>query len=111
MRIPGTVWIGLAFGAALVSAWALAQLVGLQFSWMSDRAPTEALAHPVSTAPTRDLTGGRYWNDPSVDPALLERAFAPAPRVLPPEAQPKASAIVPPQKALQELQAQGAVAY
>lgn len=53
-----------------------------------------------------------YWQDPSVDPDILARAFARPPRSLPPEARPEASAIEPSEREWRRLQREDkAVAY
>lgn len=77
----------------------------------SPRASTAA--GPIAPPDIRTAPGGaRYWNDPSLDPKVLERAFAPPSKPLPPEARPTASAIIPPAQEWRQLkQDEAAVAY
>lgn len=65
---------------------------------------------PVAAGPG----GARGWQDPSVDPAALARAFRapPPPDFLPPEARPRPPEIHPPARAWRELEREErAVAY
>ena len=59
---------------------------------------------PIAPPEIRTSPGGaRYWNDPSVDPKALERAYASPQRPLPAQARPKPSAIVPPKEAEDQM--------
>ena len=75
--------------------------------------PRALAAGPIAPPDIRTAPGGaRYWNDPSLDPKVLERAFAPPSRPLPPEARPTASAIIPPEREWRQLKRdEAAVAY
>ena len=116
MEMRGVVWLGL--GGLLGGALGLAA-IGLGSRGLltprSDGA-VPVMASPRRAGPGRALahdaqTPAGYWRDPSVDPKLLERAFAPPPHV-PPEARPKPPAIMPSEREWHRLQRDdSAVAY
>jgi hypothetical protein len=112
MRLRSLGLIALVGALVAVAIVVLIQLVGTPLVAPPD-APVAVVPLPgVAVVPAGpDPTGGMHWNDPSVDPELLRRAFAPPPTNLPPEALPRASSIHPPREALKRLQSKGAVAY
>ncbi len=109
MRLPpAVIWI-VTIGLGLaISIWSVAQLI------MTPVIPRTGgpSAHPASTTvPTSPPQSAIPWKDPSIDPKVLEKAFAP-PLPLPPEARPKPSAIIPPEREWRRIQRQDdAVAY
>jgi hypothetical protein len=76
---------------------------------LSSLLPRAPAAGPIAPPEMRTAPGGaRYWNDPSIDPKLLERAFAPPSKPLPPEDRPTASAIIPSAEEWRQLERDGA---
>jgi hypothetical protein len=131
MQVPRAVWLGSIGCAMVVSSFLMfprmqhpptsmslrtpvngAAASGPSFSETSSRLPT---AFPRAERAEIDhsmLALQRYWQDPSIDPKVLERAYAPAPKRLPPEARPNRSAIEPPAKEWRRLQREDdAIAY
>ena len=132
MRAAPVVWVGMGLGMVLGVA-----LVGLFQPSMPETAkplgpassvsastgslrqrslsssPRALAVGPIAPPEIRTSPGGaRYWNDPSIDPKLLERAFAPPSRPLPPEARPTASAITPTEQEWRQMERdEAAVAY
>ncbi len=79
-------------------------------------------SHPASMPPTVSTPAEQrsmpqasdrgYWQDPSIDPEVLERAFEPPRRSLPTQARPQSSAISPSQSDWRHLQRdEAAVVY
>ena len=91
--------------------WVVGLAGAIGVAWLSARpsrptpAPTPAPAPPAIVAPTTPGPS-RVWKDPSIDPALLERAYAPPSRPLPPAARPKTPRIRPSDTKLRKLQRQ-----
>ena len=111
MRVFGIVWIAVACAIAAV-AWAMGRAVHHSLPALAP--PSAQTLQTSHNVPPSDPGGQPYWRDPSVDPGVLERAFAPPPPVslLPPEAQPTPPAIDPPERAWRRLQhTDHAVAY
>jgi len=114
MRVPRAMWMGLVGCALLAVLWGLALFIRLSAQSLAskDLKPSAVAAEPARVhALTEDVTGGRYWNDPSMDPEMLKKAFAPPPANLPPEARPVPFNLMPSNKELQRMRRQGAVAY
>ena len=92
----------------LVSA---AALVGLLASLRpASPPPPEGIPVQAAVMPAFRADSGALWNDPSIDPAVLEKAFAPPPADLPPEALPFASNITPDPQSLKALEGSGDLA-
>ena len=96
MRFTAVMWMAT---AALV-AGSLLWLVGRHRTAVQPVAGTAETAAPAAV----DLTGGRHWNDPSVPPEILAKAFAPPPEDLPLAARPVRPHINPPEHALSRSQ-------
>ena len=111
MRLRSLGLIALVSALVAVAIVVLIQLVGTPLVAPPDAPAAVPLPGVVAPPTGPDPTGGMHWNDPSVDPEVLKRAFAPPPTNLPPEALPRASSIHPPREALKRLQNKGAVAY
>lgn len=114
MRIPRMVWVGVVGCAVLVGLWGIALFIRLSAQSLASKGlkPSAVAAEPARAhALTEDVTGGRYWNDPSMDPEMLKKAFAPPPTNLPPEARPVPLNLMPSNKELQRMRREGAVAY
>ena len=78
-------------------------------------APPAAPAQPASTAPLaigfqQTPDGQAAWFDPSVDPEILKRAYAP-PGPLPPEARPFSLRTQPSDEEWAKLRKENAMAY
>lgn len=90
--------------AATWAVWAavLAMTAG-GLSWLAGQRRTlsqapETSAQAPATAVIVDVTGGRHWNDPSVSPEILAKAFAAPPTDLPLAARPVRPNITPPDR-------------
>lgn len=125
MRTAGILaaWIGLFSGVIAATHWAIERFVLLPApapapiaidassapgtESMSAASPSERADRPVVIA-----DGEPHRQDPSIDSAVLERAFQPPPRSLPSEAKPKAAALTPPEREWRRLRRQSdATAY
>ncbi|GEM_PF-6825373 len=91
-------------------AWAAAMAVAAgSLSWLAghhrtlSQAPDQSAQAPA-TAVIVDVTGGRHWNDPSVSPEILAKAFAAPPTDLPLAARPVRPNITPPERAVPRTQ-------
>lgn len=130
MQVPRVVWLGF-IGCALVVSGSLVFQRKQDSPTSSPRTPVNGAAASGSASsetpppgPTvssqveragidhSTLVLQRYWQDPSIDPKVLERAYAPAPKRLPSEARPTRSAIEPPAEEWRRLQREdNAIAY
>ena len=109
MRAPRAVWIGTIGVGVGVSIWSLIQLIMTPVLLPPHSPSVHAVRSPVATAASGRMSAP--WKDPSIDPQVLEKAFAPPPP-LPPQARPKPSALVPPAREWERIQRQDdAVAY
>ncbi len=102
---------------SLIGAGALAALIALPMllripAALQAQATSQAELPPASTPPLMIGRGpdGTY-QDPSIPPEVLQRAFSPPPASLPPAARPRPSNIEPPRRALDQMRRGGAVAY
>lgn len=134
-RIPShLVWLGAAGCLLVAGSWTLRRQAAPPPPVYPEAAP-EALgaASPTPeqpTAPSRPTPTAQsigphervhpfaqpsaqpYWQDPSIDPEVLARAFAEPPRSLPPAARPTDAAIHPPERVWRQMQRDDkAVAY
>jgi hypothetical protein len=112
MRPTVKLWAGVIGCTIVVSVWAVLQLAQSPLL-SSHRTPaaTAEILPAAAVAPPVDVTGGRHWADPSLDPKVLAKAYAPAPANLPPEARPKPLRITPSAKEMRRLEQEGATAY
>lgn len=117
MRVSGIVWIASVACAIAAVAWAMGRVVHRSLPALAPpSAQTLQTSRDVPPADVAVSDAGSqpYWHDPSVDPKVLERAFAPPPPVssLPPEARPTSPAIDPLEREWRRLQRNDqAVAY
>lgn len=118
MRLPRTAWELVTVCAVAAVAWVLVQY-GVMLRWPPGRSPTPTATEQPPASPSTGAVGGGIpstlglpVHDPSIDPRLLERAYAPVPESLPPQARPKAPDIHPPERTWRRLQRrEDAVAY
>mgnify|MGYP001568008010 CR=1 FL=1 len=126
MRASWVTFAAVGGGVLVVSAWALGSRLRHSSPPASSSHVAPSLGVPAHGEPAVwpspefspdvavDRFGQPYWRDPSVDPRVLERAFAPPPPMssLPPEARPTTPAIDPPEREWRRVQRKDhAVAY
>ena len=107
------VWISLAAVGTLALGWSMWSLLKTPISPAKaarsmNNAPPAAAA-TTGGVPTVNSQG--YWNDPSIDPQVLKRAYPPPPKDLPEEAKPQPLQLKPTAQQWHDLQDQGLVAY
>lgn len=118
MRLPRTAWELVTVCAVAAVAWVLVQY-GVMLRWPPGRSTVPIATEQPLASPSTAAGGGSTSStlglpvyDPSIDPRLLERAYAPVPESLPPQARPKTPDIHPPERTWRRLQRQDdAVAY
>jgi hypothetical protein len=112
--MPRLAWELLGTLAVGTCAWLLAQYVLLPRLPRPSPPVVQTLAQETPATPTTgtdvnhtqpQTSAGvsRYWSDPSLDPDVLKRAYAPVSEPLPPEARPKSPAIHPPEREWRRL--------
>jgi hypothetical protein len=107
MRAKLALWLAVAAVGSLAIVWTMAQVLSTPFT-LPRATPPAATATRSVPAPS---AGRGPWQDPSVPPEVLARAFAPPPADLPPEALPKPLRTQPPREEWQRLQSEGIAAY
>lgn len=120
MRAPWLVRLGLA-GGLIAAVWAFAHDRPLTPSQQTIQPADLPPASPPSTPPLSagsderdviDAYGQQPWGDPSLDPEVLQRAYAPPPRSLPKAARPEILPIHPPEREWRKAQRnEDAIAY
>lgn len=120
MRASWRVRLGVA-GGLIAAAWAFAQSRPLTPSQQTIQPAGIPTASPPTTSPWSagsdarhviDADGQQPWDDPSLDPEVLQRAYAPPPRSLPKEARPEMLPIHPPEREWRKAQRnEDAIAY
>ena len=116
MRLPSARvlgWVGLAGCGTLALVWALGQVIStpVNFSGSRDSAPLAGTPPLAAPSFTMGPGGRRYWNDPSIPPEILKKAYPPDPD-LPPSARPQPrTQLSPPVADVQRMRAEGTVAY
>jgi hypothetical protein len=104
-------WSVVVAATALATVWAIANLLtGAAKATLRTPAPAAA-AMPAAAGPPADVTQGRHWADPSLDPDILRRAYAPVSKPLPPEARPKAQRLMPSAREWRRLDREDATLY
>jgi hypothetical protein len=114
MRLPRAVSIGAVVCGMAITIWSLSRLLRSPIFPRSSAQPTVATTPAQADASAGSQPSGSttYWHDPSVDPEVLAKAFAPPPANLPATARPKPSNIHPSPREWRRLQEQqNAVAY
>lgn len=102
------VWLALAGVGGLAIVWTMAHLLATPLALPG--APTAGSPVAAAVAATQNPKTP-YWQDPSIPPEVLKRAFQPPPADLPPEARPGSFNITPSPKTAQSLRDQELVVY
>jgi hypothetical protein len=99
MRIPRFTWEVLAASATALAASILAQRLFLASPTPAPATQPRTTLQQDTPPPDRELLSGQpYWADPSIDPKVLERAYAKPEGPLPQAARPTSPAIHPPDR-------------